>query len=311
MAPRFDTWLWQQALGLLVLTCICLWTLIKTSKDQKFAPLIWAWAFMVVHSVMSDSLLCALQLLIFGILFARMGEAFTRRGLVLIIFIMAGDAVWLLMGNKFGVLDAHTFDTAIMALLLPVVFMIFKNKWVKFTLSFLFVTAILCSKSMSALVVLGVTHFFFALMVSRYWGTKSVVSLVPLGVLYFFKDKIFDWNGRLEMWKAYLDFFLSRPDKFWFGWGLGSFETLTLKIPVGGIFYRSAHNDFLQLLIETGVVGLTVYLSAIGWTLYKVRHNAIFFSWGMGYIALSLVYFPGHFFLSQMLVIFFIKRYAL
>lgn len=65
------------------------------------------------------------------------------------------------------------------------------------------------------------------------------------------------------------------PAHPWLGWGLGSFPTVfpTYRTRYDGTFMNAAHNDYLQLLVETGVLGLgmlvwlivIVYRSGLRW----------------------------------------------
>tara|TARA_B100001063_G_scaffold247286_1_gene292171 strand:- start:8451 stop:10262 length:1812 start_codon:yes stop_codon:yes gene_type:complete len=66
------------------------------------------------------------------------------------------------------------------------------------------------------------------------------------------------FNQRLEYYKNALDLFLEKP---FFGNGIGSFKTESLKYydEISTIPYY-AHNDFLQILSETGILGLLSYI---------------------------------------------------
>jgi len=78
-------------------------------------------------------------------------------------------------------------------------------------------------------------------------------------------------NERLRLWHAALSMIAAKPI---FGWGLGSFPYLASKytsvaasgafVAANGINLHSiAHNYYLQLAAETGIVGLGVYVSMI------------------------------------------------
>jgi len=75
------------------------------------------------------------------------------------------------------------------------------------------------------------------------------------------------WASRLVAWGAAWDSFLAAP---WFGWGVGSSYALFFKfLPADfGLYtsirnYDHVHNEWLELLQEGGVLGLSVYLLVI------------------------------------------------
>lgn len=72
--------------------------------------------------------------------------------------------------------------------------------------------------------------------------------------------------SRAEIWDITM---LAIQDHWLFGTGLGTFESV---IPlyedptkVTSVFVAKAHNDYLQIFMETGVVGIVLVVVAIGW----------------------------------------------
>lgn len=61
-------------------------------------------------------------------------------------------------------------------------------------------------------------------------------------------------NGRLALWRYAIDCFRRSPI---FGIGYGAFTTES--IGWSGIVYAGVHNDYIQLLCETGIVGIVMY----------------------------------------------------
>jgi O-antigen ligase len=61
-------------------------------------------------------------------------------------------------------------------------------------------------------------------------------------------------TGRAHFWRGTLDIFRANP---WLGAGLGAFSAAYPRYDTGGGLYRleQAHNDYLQLLSDGGVVG--------------------------------------------------------
>jgi O-antigen ligase len=76
-------------------------------------------------------------------------------------------------------------------------------------------------------------------------------------------------GNRLEITKDSLRMFLSRP---FMGWGLGTFPTIYPRYRsfYTNLFINEAHNDYAQLLVETGLLGFALML----WFLVQMyRHG--------------------------------------
>lgn len=96
------------------------------------------------------------------------------------------------------------------------------------------------------------------------------VSWRPLGFLFVAIAAVFGFGlmqlrlgrlgadsiGRLEQWRSTMGMIDLRP---WTGYGAGAYETAFRNRQsgdLGPLTYNHAHNDFLQLILEQGVVGL-------------------------------------------------------
>lgn len=103
---------------------------------------------------------------------------------------------------------------------------------------------------------------------------------------------------RLSVWRSALEVFLARPVA---GWGWGTFRYVYPAFKEAGVWYSvsHAHNEFLQLLAEGGVVGfsLVAFSLVLALTVLVKRHSARPGSVG-GLLALgaagSLVYAAVH-----------------
>ncbi len=86
----------------------------------------------------------------------------------------------------------------------------------------------------------------------------SVLLLSPLGRKLMIEKGAFTLSERLDYWRTGHSMFLRSPI---IGNGFNSFGLLypRYRFPVAGEA-RSAHNNFLQILVETGVVGLLLFL---------------------------------------------------
>jgi len=99
-------------------------------------------------------------------------------------------------------------------------------------------------------------YFLSDVFRERLW---ELISLDPYGSIVW----------RFKLWKDILPLSLWQP---WFGYGLGTFEKLTE-------FYRgfklgslNAHNDYLKIFVENGIIGLISYFwIIIGLLLYLLK----------------------------------------
>ncbi len=76
-------------------------------------------------------------------------------------------------------------------------------------------------------------------------------------------------NNRLELAEVSLRIIADYPIT---GSGAGTFRwifPLYKDVRFGGLFYEHAHNDFLEIAIEQGIVGLLIFLTLVGVMLFK------------------------------------------
>lgn len=73
------------------------------------------------------------------------------------------------------------------------------------------------------------------------------------------------------------DFLSDAP---WFGNGLNSFSLLFSHVN-GGRTDFGPHSLFIQLLVETGLLGATVFIAMIGWLMIRCIHIADIRAWGV------------------------------
>lgn len=114
------------------------------------------------------------------------------------------------------------------------------------------------------------------------WGfvfaRKQIMNGVMVCIMFltgvFFTGNLIDpqWSrfleiSRFKMWPAIFDFWLNNGS-FWFGMGLGAFRhfgsVIQTQINVEvGHWWLWAHNDWLQVLFETGVIGLSATILVV------------------------------------------------
>lgn len=97
-----------------------------------------------------------------------------------------------------------------------------------------------------------------------------------------------DLNGRRQIWAAGIDAFLERPIT---GMGSGVFRTVA-----GG---KVAHNTYLSILTEIGIVGFALFLGMLLVSLYQVKYQTkwmvslwftVFLTWAIGVSSMSWEY---------------------
>ncbi len=76
-------------------------------------------------------------------------------------------------------------------------------------------------------------------------------------------------NGRTVIWAASIDQWSTSPI---IGTGIGS---IAYMLSSAHVEYNSAHNTFIQVLTETGIIGLSLYLMLIVSMLYYIQKTAL------------------------------------
>jgi putative inorganic carbon (HCO3(-)) transporter len=147
----------------------------------------------------------------------------------------------------------------------------------------------------------------FAILVLGIFKHHKLLFFVPLGIigmLFLFPFIVqrfeplldpsqyqytsFAW--RIDLWGKSIDYFLHNP--FW-GIGFGNFIFVEYGL-VGA--YAGAHNDYLRILVESGIFGFLGYLALIGGLLilsiqaYNKSNNSFHKSLCLGFIGIWVAY---------------------
>lgn len=127
----------------------------------------------------------------------------------------------------------------------------------------------------------------------------SIVVFIPLAVIGYLinPSQFLSSTGRYWIWKEVLS--LSWNGTFWFGRGTGALSQYFEQLRVTNPLYKTiiwAHNDFLQVLYDNGIVGLISLLIACAFTVRQAfqRWSAMVFMALMGYLATMFFNFPVH-----------------
>jgi O-antigen ligase len=122
--------------------------------------------------------------------------------------------------------------------------------------------------------------FVFLLALSPFIPQSVIARISTIG------DSIHqvDLGGRVNMWRKSIEVLDEHPV---LGVGAGAIDRA-----IGG----AVHNTFLSVVSETGFIGLTLFLSILGWVFYKMLRLpktistvwlVIFFTWLIGIVSLS------------------------
>ena len=108
-----------------------------------------------------------------------------------------------------------------------------------------------------------VLRAFLAVMAVVVAGFAAVMLYAPLHNRFVSGDQAkvggisLNVTGRDKLWSANWHWFTQKPE---IGWGAGSSDRMTSALP--GQFAAHPHNDYLRLLVDFGVIGLLLFISA-------------------------------------------------
>lgn len=234
-------------------------------------------------------------------------------------------------------MDNPAMDTAFICCCLPIFINIVEkfpsSKVLKFYhyLLWVFIPIFVCFATKTSSGILGVG----VAISSFYWsknGLKKLHALyafviggVVAGIGYMLqKDVILDSSGRYTVWRDSFKFWLNQGDSLnpphippFFGSGIGSFfmygPTIQLQdtLKAGGNsreIFIWMHNDWAQILFETGYIGLLLTLLVFGVALFKSRKIPVIFSSLLTLGCLGFIQMPLRHFSFASLCLFLITR---
>ncbi|MEY4741963.1 MAG: hypothetical protein RL672_713 [Actinomycetota bacterium] len=117
-------------------------------------------------------------------------------------------------------------------------------------------------------------------------GTLGFFVLVYRAQVFEFFGKSPDMTGRSGIWKAVLHLVAQKP---YSGWGWISYwvpgvEPYAHLIVIKGVPYYQAHNAYLDVWLQLGLVGVAIFLTLLVVTFIKlwrlaVRHTSVLYLW--------------------------------
>lgn len=246
------------------------------------------------------------QLLVFPAVILTMRAATKDYTLWALRIFAVVDALYLIF-TKRGLIEANTFDCGVIACLIPLWFPDGKSKWrddygVVAIGIIAFASFNIGSRSgflaMAAIALTYGFHHARKLKKIYFWGLGvCFIAFSFLGASLYFKTFVRD--PRVLMWAHYFDWWLEKINP-WIGTGIGGFEWIGLFLPSGFHNYKFylMHNDWLQTLFETGVIGLTALIVLYAYTLTKLKTLASQSAW-LAIGATMFFYYPMHAFVMQ------------
>jgi hypothetical protein len=174
--------------------------------------------------------------------------------------------------------------------------LVFKGLRYKVIYGLIFIALILLNKTM-ALLAFGAGLSVYFLMNKSWWKLLFLILLgTGGGIFYFFKNPLFfSLSGRQPLWNEIWQEFLKQP---FLGYGLGYFEMF--KFQSGSIKAHNllnvnfAHNEFLQNLIDVGLVGIAIGIAFIGGIFRKIfysQHHILLIGYTAGFVSFLVLCF--------------------
>ena len=129
-------------------------------------------------------------------------------------------------------------------------------------------------------------------------------SLLALGMVKN-ASTFLDSNGRSAAWRLLMQWWADHGNP-WVGTGTGSFEWLALAAQAGHRFpFLFMHNEYLQILFEQGIIGLTLFMAVWSMLAYRAARLPTYWEWQTlaGISVAMLTQFPFRYMISMALVV--------
>lgn len=168
--------------------------------------------------------------------------------------------------------------------------LIYKNMKYRIFYILIFISLILLNKTM-ALGALIISLAYYLLINKKMLKFKILISGCLLFLIYkYFKNPdFFSFMGRESVWISTWNKFLESP---LFGFGLGYFEMLKLKSNNLDVFF--AHNEYLQNLVDLGIVGsliIFMFFVDLSKKIFRSDQNILLVGYTCGLISLLVLSF--------------------
>lgn len=246
------------------------------------------------------------MILVFAILLGQSFPYKVKKWIVVTLYVlMIIDSVVFFLSKNRILFGWSTFESAMLMCFVPM--LIKEERYLALILTLALVavggsnTVLLCGAGLLIATVIS------SKSIKWMFNISGLIAIVWLGLtIYFSWDHIrVSYFERTHMWSDYFAWFNSQPWAWLTGFGLGSFEVLGRNWPTGDTAHRYylMHNDYLQILFETGLPGLLVTLWTCGYLLWRSHQHTWQLATLIIFMVMGLTYFPLHFFGSQSLIL--------
>lgn len=299
-----DMWHVQEWVGLALLILFFQWRLLR----DLHAWIVVAVGYFAVLGLYNNLAAPVFQMCLMAFAYVWVPWTWWRFILDTLVLLLVGDALWFIFGHEYGLFNHISFDTTIMACLLPWCLHRYrslphsaKSRHLWWLGTAYMCVAIVQFHGTTALTCMGLAFCVPAIW-RRQWLVPVLFGVAACVVLVWKHDEFLSSTGRTQMWREYMTFWLQNVNALT-GAGLGAFEIIGPYIPVDGRHFRAMHNDFLQVLFDGGIIGLVFFLGLWVIAAKKMFTHPVLLSFFAVFLVASSTYFPLHFFFSQLIVL--------
>lgn len=214
----------------------------------------------------------------------------------------------------FGIIGQHmqssSFSVILAAALLP---------YHRLNLGFPFIISLFCNSAGGFLSAIAGLSMFFKEVIRKRFKIPVIMALIGIFIAWIliggkWHANTNDSNGRSKTWLRTVELSLEHPIK---GYGIGTYQYLFPPLSqINSFPWKTAHNCWLQILFETGMVGLLIFFGYFIYLFTKlikllnrapIRNKALMCLSGLLMIAVNMcVHFPTRMISTIFIIIFFL-----